>query len=190
MWNAQTAVESGSAAGPGSCEGDRRNGRDQRAACERLLFNLYLVPCWLQSWDQSRKWKHMARVSRIRGPPHTLQRKGEEGNGNLWEELDWINRVMRSPAPHYPMIYTAWELGHASHWRRPTFFFFFREKWHSMPHANQKSRHYSLRQVWNSFKPNVFILNIQGKLLHQWQAMSPEQSGLLKFPAANIRLMT
>lgn len=61
---------------------------------------------------------------------------------------------------------------------------FFIEKWHSMPHANQKSRHYSLRQVWNSFKPNVFILNIQGKLLHQWQAMSPEQSGLLKFPAA------
>lgn len=61
---------------------------------------------------------------------------------------------------------------------------FFIEKWHSMPHANQKSRHYSLRQVWNSFKPNVFILNIQGKLLHQWQAMSPVQSGLLKFPAA------
>lgn len=61
---------------------------------------------------------------------------------------------------------------------------FFIEKWHSMPHANQMSRHYSLRQVWNSFKPNVFILNIQGKLLHQWQAMSPEQSGLLKFPAA------
>lgn len=61
---------------------------------------------------------------------------------------------------------------------------FFIQKWHSMPHANQRSRHYSLRQVWNSFKPNVFILNIQGKLLHQWQAMSPEQSNLLKFPAA------
>lgn len=56
-----------------------------------------------------------------------------------------------------------------------------------MPHTNQKSRHYSLRQVWNSFKPNVFILNIQGKLLHQWQAMSAEQSGLLKFPAAKHR---
>lgn len=61
---------------------------------------------------------------------------------------------------------------------------FFVEKWHSMPHANQKSRHYSPRQVWNSFKPNVFILYIQGKLLHQWQAMSLAQSGLLKFPAA------
>lgn len=61
---------------------------------------------------------------------------------------------------------------------------FFIEKWRAMPHTNQKSRHYSLRQVWNSFKPNVFILNIQGKLLHQWQAMSAEQSDLLKFPAA------
>lgn len=61
---------------------------------------------------------------------------------------------------------------------------FFIEKWRSMPHTNQKSRHYSLRQVWNSFKPNVFILNIQGKLLHQWQAMSAEQSDPLKFPAA------
>lgn len=112
----------GSAAGPGSCEGDLRNGHDQRAACERLLFNLYLVPCWSQSWDQSRKWKHMARVSRIRGPPHTLQRKGKKGNGNLWEELDWINRVLQSPAPYYPMIYTAWELGNASRWRRPLVF--------------------------------------------------------------------
>lgn len=53
-----------------------------------------------------------------------------------------------------------------------------------MPHANQKARHYSLRQVWNSFRANVFILNIQGKLLHQRQAMSPEPSGPLKFPAA------
>lgn len=53
-----------------------------------------------------------------------------------------------------------------------------------MPHANQKARHYSLRQVLNSFRPNVFILNIQGKLLHQWQAMSSEPSGPLKFPAA------
>lgn len=53
-----------------------------------------------------------------------------------------------------------------------------------MPHANQKARHYSLRQVLNSLRPNVFILNIRGKLLHQRQAMSSEPSALLKSPAA------
>lgn len=84
----------------------------KRAACEWLLFNLYLVPCWSQSWDQSRKWKHMARVSRIRGPPHTRQREGKR----QWE-LVWRNGLnkqsLRSPAPYYPIIYTAWELGNA-----------------------------------------------------------------------------
>lgn len=53
---------------------------------------------------------------------HCAERGGERGNGNLWEELDWINRVLRSPAPYYPMIYTAWELGNASRWRRPSVF--------------------------------------------------------------------
>lgn len=53
-----------------------------------------------------------------------------------------------------------------------------------MPHANQKARHYSLRQVLNSLRPNVFILNIRGKLLHQRRAMSSEPSALLKSPAA------
>lgn len=102
--------------------GGQQNGRDQSAACERLLFNLYSVPRWSQSWDQSRKWKHMAGVSRITGPPRTLQRKGKKGNGNLWEESNWINRVLRSPAPYYPIIYIAWGLGNASCWRRPSVF--------------------------------------------------------------------
>lgn len=53
---------------------------------------------------------------------HTAEKGGKKGNGNLWEELDWINRVLRSPAPYYPMIYTAWELGNASRWRRPSVF--------------------------------------------------------------------
>lgn len=84
----------------------------KREACEWLLFNLYLVPCWSQSWDQSWKWKHMARVSRIRGPPHTQQKEGKR----QWE-LVWRNGLnkqsLQSPAPYYPIIYTAWELGNA-----------------------------------------------------------------------------
>lgn len=145
----------------------------ERVACEWLLFNLYLVPRWSQSWDQSRKWKHMARVSRIRGPPHTRWREGKR----QWE-LVWRNGLnkqsLQSPAPYYPIIYTAWELGNAGdHW-------FPLKKWHSTPHANQRARHYSPRQVLNSFRPNVFILNIPGKLLHQRQEMSCH----LKFPAA------
>lgn len=62
--------------------------------------------------------------------------------------------------------------------------FFFAEKWHSLPHANQKARHYGLRQVLNSCRPNVFVLNIQGKLLHQRPTMFSELSGSLKSPAA------
>jgi len=81
-----------------------------RVACEWLLFNLYLVPHWSQSWDQSGKWKHMGRVSRIRGPPHTRQKEGKR----QWE-LVWRNGLnkqsLQSPAPYYPIIYTAWELG-------------------------------------------------------------------------------
>lgn len=84
----------------------------KRVACEWLLFNLYLVPHWSQRWDQSRKWKHMSRVSRIRGPPHTRQRDGKR----QWE-LMWRNGLnkqsLQSPAPYYPIIYTAWELGNA-----------------------------------------------------------------------------
>lgn len=84
----------------------------KRVACEWLLFNLYLVPHWSQSWDQSWKWKHMSRVSRIRGPPHTHQRDGKR----QWE-LMWRNGLnkqsLQSPAPYYPIIYTAWEFGNA-----------------------------------------------------------------------------
>lgn len=149
-------------------------------ACEWLLFNLYLVPRWSQRCLQSWKWKHMAGVSRIRGPPHTRHRGGKR----QWE-LVWRNGLnkqsLQSPAPYYPIIYTAWELGRAGCWRRPLVS---SEKWHATPLANQRAGQYSQRQVLNSFRPNVFILNIPGKLLHQRQAMSPETAGSLKSPAA------
>lgn len=112
---------------------------------------------------------------------HTHGRKKEKGE----RELVWRNGLnkqsLQSPAPYYPIIYTAWELGNAGCWRRPLRS---TEKWHSTPHANQKPGHYSPRQVLNSLRPNVFILNIPGKLLHQRQAMSSETAGPLKFPAA------
>lgn len=45
-------------------------------------------------------------------PPHTQQRDGKR----QWE-LMWRNGLnkqsLRSPAPYYPIIYTAWELGKA-----------------------------------------------------------------------------
>lgn len=88
---------------------------------------------------------------------------------------------LQLPAPYYPIICTAWELENAGCKRRPLLS---TEKWHSTPHANQKARHYGPRQVLNSFRPNVFILNIPRKLLHQRHAVSSETAGPLKFPAA------
>lgn len=104
---------------------------------------------------------------------HTHCRATEKKQWELVRRIGLNKQSLRLPAPYYPIIYTAWELGNAGCWRRPLVF---TEKWHSTPHANQQSWHYSLRQVWNSFRPNVFILNIQRKLLHQRQAMSEENS--------------
>lgn len=113
-------------------------------------------------------------------PPHTQQRDGKR----QWE-LMWRNGLnkqsLRSPAPYYPIIYTAWELGKAGCLRPllPS-----TEKWHATPRANQKAGHYRLRQVLNSFGPNVFILNIPGKLWPQRQAMSPATAAALMCPEA------
>lgn len=113
----------------------------------------------------------MGRVSGIRGPPHTWQ-----GEGKRQWELVWRNRLNKQrlqwAAPYYPIIYIAWESGNAE-WTLA-----FTEKTHSMPHANQKSRHYGPSKVLNTFRLNVFFFNNQEKWLHHQQTSSSDTAAL------------
>lgn len=85
---------------------------------------------------RARKWKHMGRVSRIRGAATHKGRAEEKGNGNLCEEIDWINSLQWA-APCYPIIYTAWEPGNPGHGVLEAVSFRLQKKWHSAPRANQ-----------------------------------------------------
>lgn len=53
----------------------------------------------------------------------------------------------------------------------------------SVTHANQGARALYSETSFEFLEPNVFILNIPGKLLHQRQTMSTETASLLKFSA-------
>ncbi len=50
-------------------------------------------------------------------------------------------------------------------------------------HANQRTHALYPKTSFEFLEPNVFILNIPGKLLHQRQTMSTETGRPLKFPA-------
>lgn len=80
----------------------------------------------------------------------TTAHTGRERDGKRQWELVWrigLNKQSSpSPAPYYPIIYTAWELGNSGCRRRPLVFS--PEKWRSMPHANQKGPGI---MVWDKF---------------------------------------